>query len=660
MSRGAARLGLLEARITGGFWKERIDTVAGVTLDRQWKALNDLLPGAHPSHSLMNFRIAAGERQGKFEGTMWQDSDLAKWLEAASYCLALGPDPVLASRVNEVIDLVGRAQGPDGYLYTWVALVAPEMRWRDLAWGHELYCAGHFIEAAVAHHEATSSTRLLDIGRRLADCVDREFGPREGQNKGVCGHPEIELALFRLYRATGEPRYRDLAIHFLETRGRDPGFFAGKEPLGFSMPLTKAIGPDYFLAHAPVRGQAGAEGHAVRAMYLYAALAEEYLATGDEELRAALSRFWDSAVGRRMYITGSLGSQAQGERFTVDWDLPSDTAYGETCASIGLAFWASRMSEIEADSRYADTLERVALNGVLSGLSREGTRYFYVNPLELVPRVAAARMDLEHVSARRVEWLGCACCPPNIARFVASFASNLYGRNGDTLYVHQFAESEAAFELDGTKIRLTQATRFPWSGSVRFRLDFDGPPRDFDVALRIPSWNTGYRCAVPGGGAPADVGRDGYLHLRRRWSAAEEFSIEFAQPLRFIRADSRVRELADRVALQRGPLVYCVEGIDNGDDLHELAVEPGAPSKEVAEPDLGDEAIVVELEGFRSDESAEPPSGRSPYLDAESEPARLSRVLIHALPYYLWGNRAPGAEMRVWLRRFRTGTPKGG
>ena len=325
-------------RIRGGFWKDKQELIGRSSLPFQWRALNDEIPGAEPSHALENFRIAAGESSGDFKGTVFQDSDVAKWLEAASYDLLRSRDAELEARVDEVIRLLGKAQGPDGYLNTYFTIVAPERRWENLAWGHELYCAGHLVEAAVAHAEATGKTSLLEIAQRLADCIDGAFGPEEGKIHGCSGHPEIELALFRLWRLTREPRYRELAIYFVEERGRNPALFAGGEAFGLEIPEAPWRLPDYFQAHAPVREQRRAEGHAVRAVYLYAAMTDECAETGDPELLAALHRLWDSAVGRRMYITGALGSQAQGERFTADFDLPSDTAYAETCASIGLIF----------------------------------------------------------------------------------------------------------------------------------------------------------------------------------------------------------------------------------------------------------------------------------------------------------------------------------
>lgn len=653
-------LGLLESRVTGGFWAGKIDMVVSEMLPYQWLALNDEVPGAEPSHAVENFRIAAGEASGEFNGTVFQDSDVAKWLEAASYSLAHHPDAVLEARVDEVIRLIAKAQAPDGYVNTYFMVMAPDKRWADLAWGHELYCAGHLIEAAVAHNASTGKTMLLDVARRYADCIDKAFGAGPGKIRGVCGHPEIELALFRLWRVTGEVRYRDLAVFFVEERGRDPAAFDGKQPLGaststpwpatsgsygFVIPKTKWFGRDYMQNHAPAREQPDATGHAVRAAYLYAAMAEEYAATGDESLLRALRTLWDSAVARRMYITGGIGSQAHGERFTSDYDLPSDTAYAETCASIGLAFWASRMTEIEGDSRYADVFERALYNGVLSGVSLDGTRYFYVNPLEAVPDAIASRQDHEHVKGRRAQWNACACCPPNIARMVASVASYIYGASEDSLWVHQYAESEAALSLMGTKLRVTQKTDYPWGGAISIAV-YPEREVEFGLMLRIPAWCSSFACGVNGRPVSNDARVKGYLKIRRLWKDGDRVELKLRMEPRVLCADPKIPELAGKLAIQRGPLVYCVESCDNGEGLHSLVLDPdGEVGSEFDEAMMGGSVRVI-ASGVREETYSS--ASMAPYPDARSRKYSPARII--AVPYHQWGNRVPGAEMRVWLR----------
>jgi len=663
------------ARITGGFWARKIDMVAREMLPYQWLALNDEIPGAEPSHAVENFRIAAGEAAGEFKGTVFQDSDVAKWIEAASYSLAHHPDPVLESRVDEVIRLIAKTQAPDGYVNTYFMVMAPDKRWADLAWGHELYCAGHLIEAAVAHdafvraspNAPKGGSKLLEVARRYADCIERAFGTAPGQIRGVCGHPEIELALFRLWRATGEVRYRDLAVFFVEERGRDPGAFDGKQPLGastttpwlatsgsygFVIPKTKWFKRDYMQTHAPVRSQPDATGHAVRAMYLYSAMADEYAATGDEELLEALRRLWDSTVSRRMYVTGGIGSQAHGERFTADYDLPSDTAYAETCASISLAFLAARMTEVEGDSRYADIFERVLYNGALSGVSLDGTRYFYVNPLELIPAVASCRQDHEHVQPERVRWNSCACCPPNIARLIASAAAYLYGSSGDALWVHHYAESEAETVVAGRRLRLSQETDYPWSGSIALAVQPE-EEAEFELRLRIPGWCGSFSCSVGGVPVPAGPLQRGYLVLRRRWTPGDRVELELVMEPRFLCADERIAELAGKLALQRGPLVYCVEAVDNGEDLQALILDPGAGPRAVFDPDLMGGAVRLETQGFRETAPVAEARGRGGEAYGNPSLRRLSPATMSAIPYHMWGNRAPGGAMRVWLRSGR-------
>ncbi len=639
------RLALEEAHITGGFWSRKIETVAREMLPHQWLALNDEVPGAEPSHAVENFRIAAGEAGGEFKGNIFQDSDVAKWIEAASYSLSHHPDPALEARVDEVVRLIAKAQRPDGYVNTYFIVARPDKRWADLAWGHELYCAGHLFEAAVAHNAATGKTTLLDVARRYADCIDGVFGPGGGKIRGVCGHPEIELALFRLFAATGEERYRNLAIFFLEERGRDAASFDGKEPLGFHIPATKAFGRDYFLNHERVREQADATGHSVRAVYLYAAMADEYAATGDEDLLRALRLIWESLVSRRMYVTGGIGSQAQGERFTSDYDLPPDTAYTETCAAIGLAFWAARMTGIEGDSSYADVFERVVYNGALSGVSLDGTRYFYVNPLEVTPSVIACRQDHEHVQGQRVKWNACACCPPNIARLVASMASYIYGSSGDELWVHHYAESESDTLVSGIRLRVSQRTGYPWSGSIALFVD---PDRELGLTLklRIPGWCRSFACSINGSKVEAaDISR-GYISIRRTWMPGDMVELELEMPVLMLRADPRISELAGKLAIQRGPLVYCVESLDNGVGLQRFVLDLEAPAEASFDPKLMGGCVRILAPGWREDDWPETGEGFPPYA---ARKRGLKRVGIVAVPYHLWGNRAPGGEMRVWL-----------
>jgi len=635
-------------RVRGGFWRQKVDVVAQQMLPYQWKALNDQVPGAEPSHAIENFRIAAGESQGTFVGNIFQDSDVAKWLEAASYALADHPDPVLEGQVDEAIRLIEKAQGPDGYVNTWFTLVGSDKRWTDLAWGHELYCGGHLIEAAVAHFQATGSRRFLAVMARFADGLLPVFGPGGPHEEDACGHPEIELALHRLADATGEGRYRDLAVRFVEARGHHPDRFVDQKPLvEIDIPPRRWAQAEYFLAQAPVRDQHHAEGHAVRAMYLYTAMAKQAKQTGEPTLLATLKDLWTSVVDRRMYVTGGLGSHSGGERFSIDYDLPSDTAYTETCASIGFLFWARAMLEVDPLSRYADEMERALYNGVLSGMALDGKRFFYVNPLEVVPLVARFRQDLCHVKTERIAWFGCSCCPPNIARLVSSVGTYAWACDGSSVRVDQFVDSEARFELESGPVTLEMATKYPWEGLVAVTVRAEAPRR-FSLALRVPGWCSSYAVRQAGKTLETLKGPDGYLHIDRVWSDGDSLELELALPVRFLGANPRVPELAGRVAVARGPLMFCAEEVDNGSDLHNLTVDPLAPTTSVWVPELMGGSLKVTLQGRR--QSLRPSEALYSAWNPRESGEPVDVVLV---PYHQWGNRKPGQEMRVWLRTGR-------
>ncbi len=631
-----------DTKVLGGFWRSKADVVAREMLPYQWKALNDQIPGAEPSHALNNFRIAAGEAQGKHGGTIFQDSDVAKWLEAASYALGDHDDPELEKNVDEAIRLIGKAQGADGYVNTWFTLVGPDKRWSDLAWGHELYCGGHLIEAAVAHFQSTGSRKFLDIMMRYADCLFPVFGPGGTHDGQACGHPEIELALHRLAEATGELKYAELADRFVDNRGNDPREFTGKKPLGFEIPDNAWFQADYFQGHAPLRHQHHADGHAVRAMYLYTAMARQAKETNDEALKTTLKELWSSVVDKRMYVTGSIGSHAMGERFSIDYDLPSDTAYNETCASIGVLFWSRAMLELDPHSRYADVWERVAYNGALSGMALDGKSFFYVNPLAVVPSTAKYRYDHEHVKTSRVAWFGVSCCPPNIARMVSSVGRYAVSVTRQTVRVDQFIDGETPLPLPGNPV-LRLKTNYPWEGSVALEIKTEAAA-PFSLAVRIPGWCTSYAVRLNGKTLEQTKGADGYVTLFREWADGDTIELEMAMPVRFVSAHPAVSELAGSVAVCRGPLVFCAEEADNGSELHNLSVDPRAPAKVLFSSDHGG-SLRVTLEGRRRASK----NGGGLY-EPWSPREQGDQVEVTLVPYHQWGNRKPGQEMRVWLR----------
>jgi Uncharacterized protein conserved in bacteria len=444
-------LPLNKVRIEDSFWSEYIRLVRDVVVPYQWEALNDRVPEAEPSYAIRNLKIAAGDESGEFGGMVFQDSDVSKWLEAVGYLLASGPDPDLEEVADGVVDLIGRAQQPDGYINTYFTLKEPDNRWTNLAECHELYCAGHLIEAAVAYYSATGKSKILDIACRFADYIDTVFGREPGKLQGYDGHQEIELALVRLYQVTGRPKYLELSQYFLDQRGTKPHFYASEfEKRGGKVhfpQLDMAHDLSYSQAHLPVREQETAEGHAVRAVYMATAMADVAAKSGDVSLLDACKRLWRNIVSRRMYITGGIGSMEHGESFTFDYDLPNDTVYAETCASIGLIFFAQRMLQIEPVSEYADVLERALYNTVVSGMSRDGTRFFYVNPLEVHPEACGKNHIYDHVKPVRQGWFSCACCPPNIARLLASLGGYIYSSKDRTLYTHLYIGGQAEWRL---------------------------------------------------------------------------------------------------------------------------------------------------------------------------------------------------------------------
>jgi DUF1680 family protein len=574
------------------------------------------------------------------------DSDVAKWLEAAAGSLATHPDRELERQADAVIEGLAGIQMPDGYLNTHYALVEPEKRWTNLRDCHELYCAGHLMEAAVAYFEATGKRRFLDVMCRYADCIADTFGPRRGQKRGYCGHPEIELALMRLYRATGERRYFELARFFVEERGRKPCYFEVEaRARGDANWKSCRDGNEYFQAHAPLREQRDAVGHAVRALYLYSGAADVAAAAGDAGLMAACRRLWRSVTTRRMYVTGGAGSSRHGERFTCDYDLPNELAYAETCAAIALVFFAQRMLAAEGNGIYADVLERALYNGVLSGVDIEGRRFFYANPLAAHPVSYAARPGEDkgaHTALDRQEWFGCACCPTNIVRLLASLGQYFYGVAPRALFVHLYAGGEATAEVAGQSVRITQTTDYPWDGRVRIAVD-SARPAAFTIALRIPGWCRVARLAINGRPVtPASCLKRGYARLNRVWQAGDRIELSLPMPIERIEARPEVRSDCGRIALQRGPLVYCLEEIDNGPHLADIALPRGATLTARRQLKLLGGCVTIEGHGCRR---AAQGWGSALYRPAASQRAR---VTVRAVPYFLWNNRGSG-EMRVWI-----------
>jgi hypothetical protein len=641
-------LPLANLRFNRGFLAERTRLVRDVVIPYQWEALNDRVPGAEPSGCVHNFQVAAGEKAGKFHGLFWQDSDLAKWLEAASYRLATHPDADLDAELDRIIATIAKAQGEDGYLNTYFQLVEPQNRWANLRDCHELYVAGHMIEAGVAHFQATGKRMLLSVVCKLADLIERTFGLGPGQIPGYCGHEEIELALVKLARATGERRYAQLAAYFVNQRGQEPNYLAEEtRRRGDQLPWHMYFdGLATLQAARPVRELTEPVGHAVRQMYLLAAMADLAAEMKDNSLLQSCRTLWDRIVSRHLYLTGGVGSEPYGEKFTEPFDLPPDRAYAETCAAIGVIFFARRMLDHELHGGYADVMERALYNNVQSGMSVDGTKFFYVNPLELIPAVAKRRYECHLVKTQRVGWFGCACCPPNLARLFASLGEYVASQRADGLALHLYADCDLRFPAAGRDVRLAVRTDYPWTETVTISVtsisDLPSPVSAGDSAatlyLRIPGWCRGATLTVNGRPHPL-APQDGYAALRRTWQAGDAVTLTLPMPVERIHADPRVATVAGCTALQRGPVVYCFEEADHGPNLAALSLPPAAPLTARHDASFLGGCVVIEGSGTRTLTSAQLYSPTAPAT--ETTPLR-------AIPYGLWANRGEG-EMRVWI-----------
>ena len=638
-----------KAIIRGGFWKTYQDLVRDKVIPYQWKAMNDEIPGAPKSHSVENFRIAAGRSSGTHEGMVFQDSDLYKWLEAVGNILSQGAEATegtvaMRAWADEAVALIAAAQQPDGYINTYFTVNEPGQRFGNLRDAHELYCSGHLIEAGVALFRGTGNKEILAVVRKLADYIDSRFGIEPGKIRGYPGHEEIELALMKLARITGEMRYLRRAQYFIDERGTTPNFFELEALRPDFKSIFGAKPLPYYQAHQPVRDQVEAVGHAVRAMYLYIAMADLACETGEASLVKACDRLWDDVTGRKMYVTGSVGSSAVYESFSAAFDLPNDTAYAETCAAIGLFLFSSRMARLHDEARYADVMERCLYNGVLSGLSLDGESYFYVNPLEVDPDIIDANASLRSVKYRRQSWYGCACCPPNIARTLSSLGDHLYHQNDTTLFVDLYHEGTLSFAFGGANVVVHQKTAYPWSGEVTFEVQ-PLTPTAFTLALRQPAWCTGARLRLNGQSYAAQLGRNGYLTVQRVWQQGDRVDLELPMKIQRIHADPRVRATNGKVAIQRGPLLYCLEVADNGTDLFRVILSPEATLEVLERPDLlgGIKAIG----GIGHVAAVSEPAGGL-YGEGARKLPQSQHPLVF-IPYFSWANRQRGA-MIVWVR----------
>ncbi len=570
--------------------------------------------------NLANFDLVARNKREGYKGPVFSDSDLYKTLEAVSYSLATDPDPELDKRLDAIIARMGAAQRADGYLNTWYEVNAPDKRFTNLEDHHELYCGGHLFEAAAAHYQATGKKNLLNIATRYADLLCKTFGDGPGQRPGYCGHPEVELALVKLSNVTGEQKYFLLAKHFLDTRGSK--FFATEH----GVPFDKYNG-EYWQDNVPVREHTHVVGHAVRFGYLMSAAVDVGARTDDEGLMAMSRRVWRNTLERNTYITGGIGPSASNEGFTHDYDLPNLSAYQETCASVAMAIWNHRLNLAYGDAKYADAVESALYNGVLAGVSLDGKKFFYVNPL--------ASLGGHH----RSDWFGCACCQPNEARTLAALGNYAYATDGRGLWVNLYIQGGVQTKIGEKDLAIGVTTEYPWEGSVTFAMSAV-PEKAVALHLRVPGWCSG-AAAVVNNNEPVQNARleNGYLVIERAWKKGDTLRLDLPMPIRRVAADPNVVEDRGRLAIARGPLVYCIEGVDVKAPVFSLGLPADSALVTSRSSELGG-AVAISGQALVGGEEW----GGGLYRSAPV----TRTVAFTAVPYYAWDNRAPG-EMEVWI-----------
>ena len=574
-------------KINDNFWSPRLSKHVSATLPVCIDQIEN------QTGRIRNFENAA-KGEGEHSGIFFDDSDVYKALEGMAYSLINNPDPELEKKADEWIDKFAAAQQPDGYINTFYTLTGLDKRWTNMD-KHEMYCAGHMIEAGVAYYQATGKRKLLDVCIRMTDHMMSQFGP--GKRHWVPGHEEIELALVKLYQTTQEQKYLDFAYWLLEERGHGHG----------TMGDEGKWDPVYYQDIVPVRRLADISGHAVRCMYLYCGMADVAALKNDTGYIAAIDRLWDDVVHRNMYITGGIGSSRDNEGFTEDYDLPNLDAYCETCASVGMVLWNQRMNQLTGDSKYIDILERSLYNGALAGISLGGDRFFYVNPLE---------SKGDH---HRQEWYGCACCPSQLSRFLPSIGNYIYASSDDALWVNLYIGNTGQIRIGETDILLTQETDYPWDGSVKLTIS-TSQPLEKEIRLRIPNWCKTYDLSINGKRINVSE-KKGYAVIKD-WKSQDVIALDMDMPVEIVAADPHVKENFGKRAIQRGPLVYCMEEIDNPEYFDQIQLSPSTTFQTAFVSDI--------LNGIKTIKT----NGRA-----------QSATFI---PYYAWDNRKAG-KMRVWI-----------
>lgn len=605
-------------KIIDKFWAPRLKTLREETLPSQYNLMEE-------TGRIDNFRRAAGKVKGPFRGAYYNDSDVYKWVEATCLTLAYEHDQKIATLLTNVIDEIVAAQDEDGYLNTYFTYEKKRLRWTNLRDMHELYCAGHLFQAAIAYHRSTGEKELLTTAVRFADHIASVFGP--GKRRGTPGHPEIEMALVELYRETRKEEYLELAQFFLDQRGY--GLIGGSIVL---------------IDHKPFRQLDEIVGHAVRAIYLCCGATDIFMETGERELYETLEKLWKNMVYKRMYVTGGVGSRHAGEAFGDDYELPNRRAYSETCASVANVMWNWRMLLATGESRFTDIMELALYNAALAGISLNGREYFYVNPLA------------DRGRHRRQRWFGCACCPPNIARLLASVPGMIYSTSDNAIWVHLYVASVARIELKGNEVRITQETEYPWDGRIDVTVE---PSKDdeFSLYLRIPGWCRAATVNVNGRKVRKSVKPSTYLEISRVWGTGDRVEIELDMPVTLLKSHPYVLNNNYRVAIKRGPVVYCLEQADNPEyDVWNIAIVPETKFTATYEPELLGGVVVIEGNGIGLDISA---WNNKLYAEMDEVQVKAIPVKFKAVPYYAWANRSPG-PMIVWIQALGFNTLQGG
>ena len=684
MGQYAKPLSLRDVTINDKFWKEKMELVRTEVIPYQWDALNDRVEGAAPSFCMRNFKIAGkitkarrelGDKyqekiwpldtfetlpqdiehmEDRFYGFLFQDSDFSKWIEAVAYSLTQHPDEELERIADGAIDIVCAAQQDNGYLDTYYIINDMSKVFTNLRDNHELYCFGHLTEGAVAYYQATGKDKLLNAARRFADYVYECFGKEDGRKKGYPGHEIAEMALMRLYDVTGDEKYRELSEFFINQRGTRPYYFDAEHPETVKKGHEDELRHSYNQAHLPVREQDEAVGHSVRAVYLYSGMADVARVDGDESLYEACLKLWDNITQKKMYVTGGIGATHMGEAFSFNYDLPNDTAYSETCAAIGLVFFARRMLEIKADHRFADVMERALYNTVLAGMAADGKSFFYVNPLEVYPKACHEDARKFHVKPVRQKWFGCACCPPNIARLLSSLSMYAYTENDDTLFAHLFVGGSVnkyigrtggrsdAEGVSGDCLSFYVTTDMPWQGTTVYGCTNEKPVH-CTLAIRIPEWSRSFKVSGVTGELDESTAqlKDGYLYVTRDWKKGDSVKLELSMETEFVVANTEVREDMNKTALRRGPFIYCLEEADNGAGLHMLSVCVDSKPEELMLNIAGTDVVALRIAGKRRKAS-------DMALYGSLKKPEYEEVELIYVPYYAWNNRGEG-EMSVWV-----------